>query len=324
MTDRTEVLSVDHLTKYYVGRDGGAKRLLANDDLSLRVHAGEIVALLGPNGAGKSTFLKQVGGQLMPSSGRIAVAGVDMVRHPRAAKEMLSAVPQECVPLDNLSVEEHVRYFGLIKGVPSQDAEARLTEVLTRTGLLDQRTKLARELSGGFKRRLLIAIALTSVDARLLLLDEPTTGLDPEARRSVWSVLEHLRDERKGILLTTHYIEEAEHLADRVVVIDDGRFIVSGTVEEIRRRLSYGGRLEIRDPGRFTGPAREAIDGLRGRYRVALDRAHVLRFEVPDPFSSKTVGELARLADLGVAASLAPVSLEDVYLSLVGNGEGEA
>ena len=321
-TSDVPVLRVRNLTKYYAPTRAGGKPLLANDDLNLDVRAGEIVALLGPNGAGKSTLLKQLAGQLEPTSGRIEVAGVDLVAHPRRAKPFLSAVPQECQPINNITVEEHVRYFGLIKGLPRADADVRVREILRRVGLDDQRTKLARELSGGYKRRVLIAIALAGAEAKLLLLDEPTTGLDPEARRSVWTVVDGLRSEKKGILLTTHYIEEAEYLADRVVMIDHGRFVLEGTVEEARRHLSYGGRLDVRDPSRLRPDQRAELDALRGRFKLKVERSHLYRFEVPDPFSPSTIQELARLTELGIPASLSPVSLEDVYLDVVGhNGE---
>jgi ABC-2 type transport system ATP-binding protein len=285
------------------------------------VRSGEIVALLGPNGAGKSTFLKQLSGQLQPTSGAIDIAGVDMVAHPQRAKRFLSAVPQESQPLENLSVEEHVRYFGLIKGMDPRRADVEVSRVLDLVGLTSQRTKLARELSGGFKRRVLIAIALAGADARLLLLDEPTTGLDPSARRSVWAVIEALRSERKGILLTTHYIDEAEYLADRVVIIDHGRFVLSGTVEEIRRHVSFGGRLDVREPGRLKPEQRAELEALAHRWPLALDRPNLVRFHVPDPFAPGTIAELGRLTGLGIRAALSPVSLEDVYLDVVGSTE---
>ncbi|HEY6238440.1 MAG TPA: ABC transporter ATP-binding protein [Thermoplasmata archaeon] len=322
MADRP-LLTVRHLTKYYDPKRRGAERLKANDDLNLTVRAGEIVALLGPNGAGKSTLLRQLAGQLEPSEGSIDVAGVDMVAHPRHAKRFLSAVPQECQPLDNLTVEEHVRFFGLIKGLPWSSADAAVEGILRRTGLSSERTKLARELSGGFKRRVLIAVALAGADAPLLLLDEPTTGLDPEARRSVWSVIETLRGEGKGILLTTHYIDEADRLADRVVVIVGGRFVLEGPVRAVRGSLSYAGRLEVREPGRLSVVQRRTLEELKERFPVAYERPHVIRFEVTDPFALATVNELARLAELGIPASLAPVSLEDVYLRAVGGTEEE-
>jgi ABC-2 type transport system ATP-binding protein len=315
------VLVVEHLTRSYPPQRRGGERRLANSDLSLTVRPGEVVALLGPNGAGKSTFLKQLCGQLAPTSGTISVAGIDMVAHPQRAKEFLSCVPQECHPLDNLNVEEHVRYFGRLKGTANRDSAAEVDRVLERLDLTKHRHQLIRELSGGYKRRVLIAVALAGPSARLLLLDEPTTGLDPEGRRSVWAAVDALRAERRAIVLTTHYIEEAEQLADRVLIIRDGRFVVQGTVDEVRHTLPHGGRRHGPDVERLSAGARAEVEALTHQWHRSLVLPHLWRFDVPDPFASATVAELARLTSLGVRASLAPVSLEDVYLAAVGGPE---
>ncbi len=317
--DPDPVLEVAGLTKIYRGRTGNK---VANDAIDLTVRAGEIVALLGPNGAGKTTLLRQVAGQLLPSGGRVLVSGVDMVRHPLRAKEFLSVIPQECEPKRDLTVDEHVRYFALLKdGGANIDTE--VDRLLGETGLSEHRHLLVRELSGGLRRRVLIAIALAGARTRLLLLDEPTTGVDPEARRSVWRLIDRLRSRRIAILLTTHYIDEAEYLADRVVVINGGRRVAEGTVEEIRRRLPYRGRLEVRGIDHLTPAARELLRSLERKYRVAARFGNVERLEIPDPFLESVVTDLAELTRCGALATLSPVSLEDAYLSMVGSEEGE-
>lgn len=314
------VLEVRQLRKTYRSRRGG-KTVEANQGIDLRVHAGEVVALLGPNGAGKSTLLKQIAGQLLPTSGAIAVDGIDMIASPEAAKRRVSAIPQECAPVNDLTVEEHVRYFGLIKGQPRSGIRAAVQGILAQVGLTEYRDTLVRELSGGYKRRVLIAVALAGEECRLLLLDEPTTGLDPEARRSVWKVVEGLRAQGRGVLLTTHYIDEAEILADHVAIIDHGRLVAEGSVDEVRARLPFRGRLEVRHRDRLPDAVREELDRLGRRWRVQLDREDRVRWEIPDPFSPEMVAELARLTALGAHATLAPASLEDVYLSLVEDQE---
>ncbi|MCI4363507.1 MAG: ABC transporter ATP-binding protein, partial [Thermoplasmata archaeon] len=235
------VLDVRELTKAYKPRTRRAVPTLANDHLTLTVGRGEIVALLGPNGAGKTTLLRQIAGQLLPDSGSISVAGVDMVAEPLAAKERLSVIPQECSTIESITARETVLCFGRIKGMERATARARTDEILAEVGLTSEADKLVRELSGGYKRRVLIAIAMAAPSAELLLLDEPTTGLDPEARRAVWKVILALKRRGLSILLTTHYIEEAEYLADRVVVIHQGVFVVHGRVEEIRASLPHQG-----------------------------------------------------------------------------------
>jgi ABC-type multidrug transport system ATPase subunit len=314
------LLRVEGLTKIYHSKGPGKRDLVANDRLSLEMRAGEVVALLGPNGAGKTTFLRQLAGQLLPSSGTIVVGGVDLIADPLAAKRYLSVIPQESEPIENLTVDEHVRYFGLIKGIPRRDSRKATDAYLATVGLTEHRQKLVRELSGGLKRRVLIAVALASPTARLLLLDEPTTGLDPEARRSVWSTVDSLRSRGIAILLTTHYIEEAEHLADRVVVIDHGRFVAQGTPQSIIRASGAFGHIDVYGVERAEPAARALLTELGGRWTVSFQRADHWRFGVPDPFAPATVAELQRLTAAGFRAALAPVSLEDAYLALVGSG----
>ncbi|HEV2317779.1 MAG TPA: ABC transporter ATP-binding protein [Thermoplasmata archaeon] len=315
---RGVVLEVERLNKAYRGRRGRPPTP-ANTELTLRVHAGEIVALLGPNGAGKSTFLKQIAGQLLPDSGTIRVGGVDMIAHPRRAKEHVSVTPQECQPILSLTASEQVRTFGRIKGWNRAQADLGVPRVLEAVGLTGEAHKVVRDLSGGYKRRLLIAIAMAGSPTRLMLLDEPTTGLDPEARRAVWKVVHRLRAEGLGILLTTHYIDEAEYLADRVVVMHEGRFALSGTVEQIRARLPFRGRIDVRDVDRLSPGARAQVDDLARRGRVAFRSEGFVRIELAEPFSPETMSSLAALHRMGAAATLAPVSLEDAYLSVVGS-----
>lgn len=318
------VLVARGIRKEYTRRGPQRGTVLANDALDLTVHSGEVVALLGPNGAGKSTFLRQLAGQLLPSAGSITVAGVDIVTDPVRAKRFLSVIPQECEPVLQLTVEEHVRCFGRIKGMDLATLGARTDEILRSVGLTEQRHQIVRELSGGLKRRVLVAVAMAAATPRLMLLDEPTTGLDPEARRQVWGLVRGLREQGLGILLTTHYIEEAEILADRVVVIAGGRFVVSGTVDEIRGRLPYRGRLIVHHADRLTPAGATEVRGLESRWKVSLREATTVWFEVPDPFDRATVDELARLTSLGVMASLRPVSLEDAYLNVVAPSEALA
>jgi ABC-2 type transport system ATP-binding protein len=315
---KAPILDVAHLEKTYRPHRRGEPDVVANVDLSLQVHAGEVVALLGPNGAGKSTFLRQIAGQLLPTSGTIRVAGIDMIRTPILAKGALSVIPQEIEPIGSLTVEEHVRYYGLLKGWASRTARAETERLLKIVGLTEHRNKLVRHLSGGLKRRVLLAVTIAGAGVQALLLDEPTTGLDPEGRRSVWAVIRGLQHEGLAILLTTHYIEEAEALADRVVVIHGGRFVLQGTPAEIKNRLPYRGRLEILTESDGVPERSALLDRLGATWRVSYRDGRRIRFEVPDPFSRQTLDLLAEVQRLGFSASLAAVSLEDAYLSAVG------
>lgn len=315
------VLSVRGLRRSYTSR---GRTTLANAGIDLDVAAGEIVAILGPNGAGKTTLLRQIAGQLRPSAGSIRVGGIDMVATPLRAKELASVIPQECQPRGNLTVEEHLAFFARLKGVSRRASVGLTDELLRRTGLEEHRQRLVRDLSGGLQRRVLIGVALAGPRMRLLLLDEPTTGVDPEARRSVWQLIDELRARGVAILLTTHYIEEAEFLADRVAIVDAGRIAALGTVDEIRRRLPFRGRLEIRGVDRLPSRALERVRSLERQHRVSLKAGSIERLAVPDPFAPQLVREVTALGELGVVASLQPVSLEDAYLELVGAPKAEA
>jgi ABC-2 type transport system ATP-binding protein len=214
--------------------------LVALDSIDLDILRGEIFALLGPNGAGKTTLISIVAGLLRATAGEVRVLGRDVVRDYRFARRAVGLVPQEINFDPFFTVEEALRiqagYFDV------RLSEARLTEILDALDLGAKRKTNSRALSGGMKRRLLIGKALVH-DPRVLFLDEPTAGVDVELRRSLWRYVRSLRDRGTTIVLTTHYLEEAEALADRVGVIDDGRLLVVEEKEALLRRHG-GGSLE--------------------------------------------------------------------------------
>ena len=221
------VIEVSHVWKYY-------DKLVANEDVSMLVKEGEIVALLGPNGAGKTTLVKQIYGELTPTRGEIRVLGKKPTD--RHMKKMLGVIPQECEPYGDLTVWDNVYYVGRLKGVKKEEIKERGEELLERLDLISKRNTLARDLSGGLKRRTLIAMALVN-NPKLIILDEPTTGLDPEARREVWNVLFDMKKMGQSMLLTTHYLDEAERLADRIYFLNR-KIIVEGTPSEIKERFA--------------------------------------------------------------------------------------
>ncbi len=209
-------------------------KLVANEDISMKVNEGEIVALLGPNGAGKTTLVKQIYGELSPNKGEIKVLGKKPTD--RQIKKLIGVIPQECEPYGDLTVWDNIYYMGRLKGVSKEVIKNRGEELLNRLDLSSKRNTLARDLSGGLKRRTLIAMALIN-DPKLLILDEPTTGLDPEARREVWEILIDMKREGRSMLLTTHYLDEAERLADRIYFLNR-RIIVKGTPAEIKEKFA--------------------------------------------------------------------------------------
>lgn len=208
--------------------------------ISLEIEEGEVLALLGPNGAGKTTLISTICGITVPSSGTISVGGHDTVRDYRAARALIGLVPQEITLEPFETVRQTVSFSrGLFGKAPDR---ARIDAILRTLSLADKADSQIRELSGGMKRRVLIAKALAH-EPRVLFLDEPTAGVDVELRKGMWETVEELRRDGVTIILTTHYIEEAEAIADRIAVIDDGRILL---VEEKAALMERMGRKEMR------------------------------------------------------------------------------
>src|SRR5262245_50619618 len=212
----------------------GARRVV--DDVSFAVRAGECVGLLGPNGAGKTTTIKMVTCFLPRDAGMLSVVGLPMEpRNHRAIKRQLGIVQQEDSLDPDLTVEKNLTIYASYFDVPAARARQRATELIAFAALGDHRTARIRTLSGGMKRRLMLARALLN-DPALLVLDEPTTGLDPQARRLVWERIRSLKAGGTTILLTTHYMEEAARLCDRLIIMDGGRIVAGGTAPELIAR----------------------------------------------------------------------------------------
>ncbi len=210
----------------------------ANRDISLEARAGEVLAVLGPNGAGKTTLVRQITTELFPTSGSIRVFGHDVVTEPVQVKNLMGIVPQEATLFEHLTVRQTLRIFGKLRGLSRRQAAQRADEVIVDLSLTEHRDKIIERLSGGLRRRVMVGIASLGRPP-LIVLDEPTTGLDPQARRDLWSLLRRHREEGGTILLTTHYMEEAEALSDRVGIMRDGRLLALDTVANLRAAYGY-------------------------------------------------------------------------------------
>ncbi len=226
----TSPIVIDSLTKNY-------GEMKAVDDLSLSILEAEVFGLLGPNGSGKSTTINCLTGLLKPTSGTIRVGGFDVQAEGSKAREILGVSPQETAVYSHLSGRENVRLFGALYSVPRKSLDGRVDYVMEKMGLLHEAGRRVGKYSGGMKRRVSIAMALVR-DPRIVLLDEPTVGMDPQSRRAVWDFILELRDKGKSIVITTHYMEEAEELCDRVGIIDHGRLIALGPPSELRAKYS--------------------------------------------------------------------------------------
>ncbi len=287
-TPRREIaVQVSNLVKVY--RNGTE----ANRGISLEVRRGEVVAIVGPNGAGKTTFLRQLTTELRPTAGSVRVFGVDAVAEPERAKRAMGITPQEAGLFDRLTVREHFELFARLKHLSALAAREAAQAVIAQLGLIAETNKSIGALSGGQRRRILIGLALLG-SPPLLVLDEPTTGLDPSSRRAVWGVIRGAVADGTTVILSTHYMEEAEHLSDRIGVIASGRLIAFGTLDELLARVDRSYRLSYRDPI-------DPLSDLRIRYCASFAEAqqHIKR-------------------ELLSEYSIARASLEDVYFRLTG------
>ncbi|MCC7076393.1 MAG: ABC transporter ATP-binding protein [Acidimicrobiia bacterium] len=294
----------------------GARR--AVDEVDIAVEAGEVVGLLGPNGAGKTTTISMIAGVLRPDSGTVHVDGLD-IRSGPAARARLGLVTQWLTLYHDISGRENLEFWGRMHDVPRKRLRAAVDRALADVGLHDRADDRVDTYSGGMQRRLNIAVALMH-DPALLVLDEPCVGVDPQSRNAIFELVEARRDGGVAVLYTTHYMEEAERLCDRVGIIDAGRVIEEGAPAELIARLAGGTSLRIRvtDPAEHE-KAVKVLAGIKGLRGVTTgDGAVCVRSKGSDPHIAAVVAELL---DAGITPSsidLDTPSLEDVFLELTG------
>lgn len=308
-----EVLAVDGVTRRF-------GPVVANDDVSLRVRAGEVVGLLGHNGAGKTTLVSQVVGLLRPDAGRIRVADVDAVADPAGARRRTALQSQAQAPLDGLTPRTAIEVAGRIRGLSAPRArhaaeqiaaELEITEWLDRRALPE-----GRGLSGGVRR--LVAFAMAAVvPTPLVVLDEPTNDVDAARRRRLWEVVRRLADHGSGILLVTHNVVEAERLVDELVVLDRGRVVASGSPADLRGAADDDLRLELRLLPDGTDPSR-GDDAVPVPVQRRVDAGRRVLLTVPADAAGPAVSWAAELHARGRldGYALAPATLEDTYLAL--------
>jgi ABC-2 type transport system ATP-binding protein len=291
--------------------------------ISFRVAAGEFFGLLGPNGAGKSTTLGCITTLVRATSGRIVLDGLDVSQDPAGVKRRLAVVPQNRNLDRDLSVRELLTYHGRYFGLPAAEREARADRLLEELQVAEKRDAKPLTLSGGQQQRVMIARALMH-DPKVLLLDEPTTGLDPQARRQLWQTLRGLHKRGLTVILTTHYMEEADQLCDRLAIVDHGKVLTMDTPAGLKRSLPGGRVLDLWLSSAV--PVNERLAAIPGVLRVddvpALRSDDVLRLrlfvEQRDGLLDSVLQELRAAGAQLDHVSLAPPSLEDVYIHLTG------
>ena len=311
--DGREVIRTVELSKVYAGTD-----FAAVDRLDLSVQGGEIFGLLGPNGAGKTTTAGMLTTRVVPTSGSAYVGSIDVVAHPALAKQLLGTVSQTNTLDRQLTVWENLYYHGRLFGIPAARSRATADELLEQFQLAKWAKASVFALSGGMAQRLMVARAIFHRPA-VLFLDEPTAGLDPQGRLALWETLGELNREGQTILLTTHYMEEADHLCDRVAIMDHGRILALDTPAELKRSVGADTIVTVRADGdqsalaeRLAGEIEEVT---RTRVVEGGVELHVQGAErlVPRVVNAAEGGGF-ELADLSVAEP----SLETVFINLTG------
>lgn len=299
------MIRVTHLRKTY-------GPVTAVDDLSFEVRPNETFGLLGPNGAGKTTTIHMIVGLLRPDSGQIAVGGISDPTRPEVRRS-IGIAPQILSLYGDMTVRENLMFFGRLYGMHGRRLRGRVRAVLERGALTERAGSLVKTLSGGMQRRLQLACAMLH-EPQVLLLDEPTVGIDPQARHHIFQDIRELKSQGRTVLLTTHYMEEAQQLCDRIAIMDHGRILVMDSVESLIQ--AHAGKVMVRAELEEASPR-----DLRGSIASAaasgwhMDNGH-LRFETDDPLEA-----IRRLTESGLAVRSIAIdqpSLETVFLELTG------
>jgi len=309
------VINIRNLKKYYNG-------VKAVDGISFKIYQGECFGFLGPNGAGKTTTINLLSCYLKPDSGDIFIMDLDVKKEPSKVKQFLGIVPQENIFFEELSVYENLMFFGKMYSNDKEKLKNRINFLMKKVGLEENsRTKTAK-LSGGMKRRLNLILGLVN-DPEILFLDEPTTGLDPQSRRLVWDYIFELKERKKTIFLTTHYMEEADFLSDRLAIIDYGKIIAEGTPEKLKETIGKGDLLNFKVEGNKSNILKvihsldseevsASLDEIEGDFLVKIKALDGIG-KIGDIISC-FIDNKIKVLDIDVKRN----SLENVFLTLTG------
>ena len=296
-------VEVKNLTKRYGD-------LIAVNEVDFNIEKGEIFGLLGPNGAGKTTTIEMIEGLRQPDNGTISVCGIDARKERDKIKEIIGVQLQSTTIYDKIRVDEVIDLF---RGYYQKTLDTN--EILDMVSLNEKKNSYVSTLSGGQKQRVALALALVN-DPEIIFLDEPTTGLDPQARRNVWDIVEDLGSKGKTVVLTTHYMEEAERLCNRVGIIDHGTIIALDTTRELIAKQNLDSAIEFTSSNGVSGDAFEKIDGVN---KVTQDGRE---FVIQTTASSRVLGELSRISEENGFSleniTVRKATLEDVFLALTG------
>jgi ABC-2 type transport system ATP-binding protein len=313
------MVEVSNLTHIY---KGGHKAL---EDLSFSVERGEVIGLLGPNGAGKSTTVKLITGILKPTSGNVKVSGFEVAENLDAVRKLIGFMPQETALYEDLTAQESLEYHAELYGVPKNEIQERIARMLELAGLTHRKDDLVRTYSGGMKRRLALVRSILH-DSELLILDEMSLGVDVQSRNLIWNQVRKMKAEGRTVLFCTNYMDEAEALADRVIVIDNGQRVAMGTPKELKREHVGNFLLEVLIEGmdsqqdvawlasKVKLEVEKISEPLNGGPRTAWIRSQAGHSDLPLVIN--------RLTEVGLTvkqASMREPSLGDVFLAITGS-----
>lgn len=301
------MIQVQNLSKSF-------QKMKAVDNISFSISKGEIFGLLGPNGAGKSTILNMMNTILNSDSGSISLDGVDVESDSKACKQLIGVVPQEISLYEELSAYENLLFWGNLYGIPSKELKERIHTTLELIGLLDRKNHLIKTYSGGMKRRINIAAALLH-KPKILLMDEPTVGIDPQSRNRIFEVIEILNNEGMTIVYTTHYMEEVERLCNRIAIIDSGRIVAQGTQRELQELLQTKESVQLE----FDFLSESQVKSLKESldYKM-IQKNNTLIIESSIKELSSIISACNKLGLAINDIQLKKVNLETIFLSLTG------
>ena len=308
--EKMPIVETRDLTKSFNGHK-------AVESLNLTIEEGELFGLLGPNGAGKSTTLAMLSTILQPTRGTAIVGGYDIRKQPKEVRRVIGFVPQEGSIYDDLTALENLVYFGKLQGVGGKTLRKRAEKLLELMQLRDRANDRVKTFSGGMKHRLNLIVGLVH-EPRLLFLDEPTTGLDPAARLAIWEYVKRLQAEGITILLTTHYMEEADHLCDRVAIMDQGKVIAIDSPAALKRSI---GKLEVIEV-KAVGVPKKVVAELRKLHEIEKAEATSEGLRLLTPAADAVLSQVVKLlTDGGVhvdSMKIVQPTLEDVFIKLTG------
>ena len=312
---RPAAIEVERLTKRFGDQT-------ADDAISFTVSAGETYGILGPNGAGKTTLIRMLTTLLHPTSGTARIRGRDIVQEQPAVRALIGTVSQAVTTDENLTVDENLSIQGKMYGLFGRGLKRMIDRRIEQVGLTERRRQVTRELSGGMRRRLEIARGVLH-SPHVLFLDEPTTGLDPQSRRSIWEMLGELKsaDAELAIILTTHAMDEADALCDRVAIVDQGRILCEDSPAALKRSLETGERTQI-ETDRDLAPAdREALSRMGGKnWRALTPSLFEFQSRPGEGVGRRAAQHLEERGYRVLQLTIAPVTLEDVFFSYTGRG----